>query len=288
MQEDSAAPLARGRDALSRGSWEEARNCFEQAVRESGSGEAYEALSWAAWWQSDSEVVFSARERSHRLFLDIGDRVGAARMAMWLGVDYVDFRGELSIASGWRQRARRLLSGAPLSPEHAWLAVIDGDAALLLEEDASAARVNAQRARVIAAEVGVPDVEVLGLALDGIAAVSQGEAQEGMKLLDEAAVAALAGDLKEPFSVSWALCYLIYACERVRDYDRAAEWCERMREYAEKANIQFAQGVCRAHYAGVLLLRGDWTEAESELDAATELLANSRPAATVESLVRLA
>ena len=45
--------------------------------------------------------------------------------------------------------------------------------------------------------------------------------------------------------VGWTCCYLIYACERVRDYDRAAQ-CRNVEEFAERMRIQFLNGVCRS------------------------------------------
>ena len=287
MTNPGAGALERGRITLSRGAWKEAKQHLEQAASAEGSPEAYELLSWAAWWDCDGDTVFSARERSHRLYLDRGDVLGAARMATWLSVDTIDFRGEVAVAQGWRQRARRLLTGVPPAPEHAWLALLEGDQELLVEEDVARALASARKARTLASDLDVPDVRLLGLALEGIATVSLGKVVEGMRLLDEAAATALAGEFRERFALSWTFCYLIYACERARDYDRAAEWCSRLREYAERAGVLFGQGVCRAHYGGFLVWRGDWPEAESELTIASELLSRARPAATAEAHVRL-
>lgn len=209
-------------------------------------------------------------------------------MAMWLASDHVDFRGEAAIANGWRQRARRLLAGLDPAPEHGWLAILEGDAALLMDDDTAAARRAAQQAAELGRRLGVADLEVLGLAMEGIALVSEGEVAEGMARLDEASVAALAGDLREIFSVTWALCYLIYACERVRDYDRAAQWCQKMKEFATRFQFRFVVGICRAHYGGVLIQRGAWDEADAELASATDDLTASRPATAAEGIVRLA
>ena len=40
--------------------------------------------------------------------------------------------------------------------------------------------------------------------------------------------------------------------------------CEQMRRIADRMQFTFAQGVCRAHYAAVLISRGKWTEAERQ------------------------
>ena len=98
-----------------------------------------------------------------------------------------------------------------------------------------------------------------------------------MRRLDEAAAAALGGEYEEFVGVGWTCCYLIYACERVRDYDRAAQWCRNVEEFAERMRIQFLNGVCRVHYAAVLTWHGSWKEADEVLSKAIVELAATRP-----------
>ena len=129
---------------------------------------------------------------------------------------------------------------------------------------------------------------MLGLATEGLALITEGELKEGMRRLDEATAAALAGEYEEYVGVGWTCCYLIYACERVRDYDRAAQWCRNVEEFAERMRIQFLHGVCRVHYAGVLTWHGSWKEADDVLSKAIADLAATRPPFAHEGLVRLA
>lgn len=285
--ESSADLLSAGRQALAEGAWEKARACFEEAVAERETPEALEGLSWAAWWQNDQKTLFDARNRAYRMYRERGDRLGAGRVAAWLASDHVDFRGEEAIANGWLRRARRLLAECELSAEHGWMAVLEADIALCTSGDLSAAKRAAREGLEIGRLLGITDLEVVGLAVEGIALVSEGQITDGMARLDEAATAALAGELQELFSVPWAVCYLIQACERVRDYDRAAQWCARMKEYAARFHIRFITGVCRAQYGGVLLWRGEWGEAEAELRAAADDLAATRPLSAAEGLARL-
>jgi DNA-binding NarL/FixJ family response regulator len=273
---------------MARGAWEEARACFQAAAAADDCAEAQEGLSWVAWSLNEPALLFKAREAAFRLYREAGDDLGAARMAMWLGADYIDFRGEVSIASGWRQRARRLLEGHPVAPEHGWLAMIEGDVSLLVDEDTPKARQLALEVIQIGRSLDVTDLQVMGLALEGLARVSEGDVAAGMRLLDEAAVSALNGEVTEPGYVAWTLCYLIYACERVRDYDRAVQWCDRMREYAERSAMEVARGICRVHYAGVLIWRGDWQAAELELSDAVSHLSPQRPLLAADGTVRLA
>lgn len=280
--------LTKGRQALATGAWEDARACFEAALADEESPEALEGLSWAVWWLNDATTLFEVRERAYQLYLKKGERAQAARMAIWLSSDHMDFRAETAIANGWRQRARRLLEGLDPAPEHGWLALLEGDVALLLNGDTLTAKQSAQAAVRLGRQLGVSDLEVIGLAMEGIALVSEGDLIQGMARLDEATTAALGGELQEISSVTWTLCYLIYACEKVRDYERAAQWCQKMKQFAERYRFHFAVGVCRAHYAGVLIWHAKWDEAELELHHATEDLAASRPPYVAEGTVRLA
>ena len=107
------APLSdlveRGSNALAGGGWVEARACFEQALGCSDSAEAWDGLSWACWWLEDGTAAIQAREHAYRLYKDAEERRAAARMAIWLANDHLDFRGEEAVAQGWLRRATRIL-----------------------------------------------------------------------------------------------------------------------------------------------------------------------------------
>jgi ATP/maltotriose-dependent transcriptional regulator MalT len=108
-----------------------------------------------------------------------------------------------------------------------------------------------------------------------------------MSRLDEATATAVSGEVTDPNAIGTACCYLIHACERVRDYSRAAQWCERVKELCRRWRFQSLFAVCRTHYATVLMWRGAWADADRELTTATRELAATRPPMVVEGLVRL-
>jgi DNA-binding CsgD family transcriptional regulator/predicted negative regulator of RcsB-dependent stress response len=280
--------LARGNRALAAGEWETARAAFEEALCQGVTAEALEGLSQAAWWLNDGDTTIRSREAAFRLLRESGDDLGAARIAIWLGSDYEDFRGELAIASGWREQARRLLAPHPVGEEHGWLEVFEADAVLFFNEDTAAAVEHVGRAVEIGRQCGAGDMVLLASAIEGLALVSQGDLDQGMKLLDGAAASVLAGDIKDEIWANRIVCYLIFACERVRDFQRAAQWCDKLRELADRIRLTFAQGVCRAHYAGILMSRGQWDEAEQHLAEATRFIMASRPGYAAECAVRLA
>lgn len=277
-----------GDEALSRGAWEEARQAFEEASANCDSPEALEGLGTAAWWLDRADLVFDSRERAYRLYLAACDPKGAARVAVWLAWDTWAFRGENAVANGWLQRARRLLEGQPSCPERAWLEAREGSLCLLEEGDPVRALAFALEGIRIAQECGSIDLEMLGRAVQGLSLVAQGNVAEGMRNLDEVNTAVIAGELTDRVAIGLSGCYLIAACERVRDYDRAMQWCRRLKEFCAKWGLRPLFAVCRTQYASICLWRGTWAEAEQELYAASEELAASRPAMVGEALVRLA
>ena len=281
-------PLAAGWAVLAEGDWEGARKRFEQSLAERESPEALEGLGWVGHVLDDDHLTFDSRERAYRLYRERGDVGSAARVAAWHAFDCLAFRGEPAVANGWLQRAHSLLDKLEQGPDRGWLAFHEGHIAVSIEEDTATARRLAVRAVEIAREFGVPELEMLALGLEGRALVSEGKLDEGMRRLDEATAAALAGEAKLLVCVAWACCYMIAACERVRDVDRAGQWCGRVGEFCERHGIGLLLGFCRAHYGAVLTWQGRWEEAERELRAAADELAVSRAPAAGDALVRLA
>jgi len=285
---DVADLLAAGREALSRGEWEQALAYFEAASERNHGPEALEALAMAAWWLDNAQLAIESREHAYRLYRERGDAAPAARMAIWLGWDSIAFRGEPAVARGWLQRAHRLLDGLDPVPEHGWLALREGEFAFLLENDIAATRRFAERARSIGTALAVPDIEFAALGLEGLALASQGNIADGIRLLDEASAAAMAGEMSELWAAGRTCCYMITACERVRDLERANQWSRRMLEFAKRWRIQDLFAVCRAHYGAILVLRGTWEEADATFETALRELRASRPGIAFEALVRQA
>jgi len=279
--------LAAGWQALARTEWDRARSLFEAAVGRDESAEALEGLSLAAWWLDDAVTMFATREHAYRLYRRDGDLRSAGRLATLLGIDYFSFRGEAAIGNGWFRRAHRLLEELPPVPEHGWLLIWEGQIRLLADNDPATAHRLGQEAADLGRTLGDLDVEMTGLGLEGLAAVTAGDI-EGMAKLDEATATAVSGDMSEPIGIGATCCYLIFACERVRDFDRAVQWCERLEDLCRQWRFASLFATCRTHHAGVLLWQGDWKEAEVQLEAATRELEASRPGKVADGILRLA
>ena len=279
--------LAAGKAALTRGNWQAAREAFEQASGLAPTPEALEALGMACWWQDDQQPVIDAREAAYRLYRERGDVHSAARVATALGIDYADYRGELAVSMGWLARAENLLKGVDLSVEHGWLHVYHGIGDLMFYNDLPEARRRLDILSEIVPEIGSVDVEMMATALRGLTLIREGAIAEGMRCLDEAMTAALGGDVSDLAAVGTMYCALIYACEALADYDRANQWCERALEFSRRLGVELFFAICRNYHATVLIWKGEWDEADSELSAALKFLQTRRPSYALESLAKL-
>src|SRR4029079_5228866 len=104
--------------ALQRGAWREAREECEAAEP---TPDVLAGLGTAARGQFDGDAALDAHERGYRLALEQGEHARAARSALELVSDCVTSRGPAE-ASGWLERAARLLEGMPLGELHGMLA----------------------------------------------------------------------------------------------------------------------------------------------------------------------
>src|SRR4029453_2873667 len=250
--------------------------------------EALEGLGLTGWWLDLAESVFESRERAYRLYLDRGDKASAARVATWPAGGNWAFRGESAVANGWLQRARRLLEDHPDCVERAFLEIREGSLCLFEDFDPDRAHALATEGVRVARASGSVDLELLGGAVQGLALVMSGAVAEGLRRLDEVNAAIVAGEVEDFVAIGLASCYMIAGCEHVRDYDRAVQWCARLKAFCAKWKFRPLSAVCRTQYASICLWRGTWLEAEEELRAAAGDLEASRPAMSGDAVVRLA
>lgn len=279
--------ITAGRAALLRGAWREARARFEEAVAVEESPAAFEGLGIAARYLWESEAAALAHERGYRLARARDDAGAAARLAAQLAIDAYGL-GRISEANGWTERALMLTEDAGPSEGRALALALRAHVAMLARNDPVETLRLAEQALAAARAAGSTDVELVALALAGLALVCSGSVDEGMRRLDAATAAAVAGEVSDVDLAESVCCYLIDACKRVRDLDRAAEWCERVAEIARRFDDRFMFAVCRVHHADVLIWQGAWEAADGELVAAAALFAELATGKRADSLVRLA
>ena len=231
-------------------------------------------------------TAIEARERAYAIRSERGDKREASWLAGFLAWDYSVQRGSQAVANGWLQRARSLVGELEPSAEHAWLPLIE--ASFHLDTDAEAVlRLSTEAAEYAQAHGGL-DTEMTARTLQGLAMVSLGRVEEGSDLLDEGTTAATAGELHDPIAIGSCCCNMIIACERTCDYDRAGQWCERLEAFCERSGQRPLLALCRAHHGTVLTMRGEWAQAETELEWASGELSTLRPAMAGYACARFA
>lgn len=281
------ASLAQAQDDLAAGRWVLARDAFAAIVEQSDDPEALEGLSQAGWWLDEADTCVGARANAYRRYRELGDDRGAARAATALSWDSLLFGSGESVALGWFERARGLLDGVEESPEHGWLAVREAELALAVHHDPDRSFEAAQRASAVAQRLGLGELEVVGLAMQGLALTNSGDVGLGMPSLDAAVAAATNGDVADLMWLGKVCCWLIVACNEVQDVARAGEWCQQVEALCIERDLMPLFNVCRIEHASVQAAQGTWRDAEREFQAALGRLAQSSRSSRTEAIVHL-
>ena len=264
--------------------WAAARDAFETALQEEDTPDAHDGLGLALFFLGSVEEGIAARERAFDGYVRADRCDEAARVGVWVSHQYL-LSGRTSAARGWLARADRALPEGECEGR-GWVAIERARHAESLEERADHTR----RAMAIAREAGNDDLEVYALSLLGLTEVNAGRLDSGMQLLEEAMAAASAGRVRNVHTLAEAYCNLIMASTSAGDWDRAAEWCELVDEFAREHGTMPLLGACRTIHADVLVARGRWPEAEHALETALETHARYVPemgAPTVASMAEL-
>ncbi len=215
--------LARGRTLYAQGAWFEAYESLERVDREASLAPGdLELLATAAYMTGRDDEQLSTLERVHQGYLDRGEGLRAVRCAVWLGV-HLMLRGEIARMTGWLGRARRLLEKEERDcVEHGYLLL-----ATDLQHRASGDWETSTSCAAAAAKVAerFADADLLALALmnQGGYLVRLGRVEEGLGKLDEAMVAATAGELS-PIVTGLVYCGVIDGCREAHELRRASEW----------------------------------------------------------------
>jgi class 3 adenylate cyclase len=258
------------RAALDRHEWRSAFDGLSAADAETPlAPDALELLAEAAWWTGQLPVAIEARERAFAGAIKIGDIQTAVVVAINLARDSI-LRLSVPLAQAWSKRAEQMLEGMEENPGHGWLAAMKANIASVAG-NSEESLAQAVRAQEIAERLGLPDLKALAMAARAAGLLSRGDVEEGFALADEAAVAAISGEL-EPAVAGGVFCATIEACAAVGDVRRALEWTEAQDRWCKRERINGYPGMCRLFRSDVKRLHGAWPEAEAEARlASTEL-----------------
>jgi class 3 adenylate cyclase len=269
---NETAMLDRARKALGEHAWGEA---YERLSALDADGtlraEDLERLGEAAWWNARPTESLDAFERAHAEYLSDGNVRRAAFVAVRLANEYLE-RRDSALWNGWVRRAGRLLQDQPEGVEHGYLELeLARGVALLGRGSLDESMERSQRALDIGTRYGDRDLQAFGLVLQGWGFVMKAQVEQGLSLADEAAVAAIAGELT-PFAAGSIYCITIGVCRAVADYRRAGEWTEAATRWCERQSVTGFPGICRVHRAEIMRLRGALSDAETEARAGLDQL----------------
>ena len=266
----SGTLLERGREAASRGDWQEAYDLLVEAGAAQSPDRADLSLfADVAYAAGHLDVTIEVWERAHALAVREGDDLAAAGAAARVAMHLLFDTNLMAPVRGWIKRAERLLERHEETPVHAWLALFRSYERLL-SGDFAAARQWARRAIELGAKHD-PAAAAVGRIAEARVLILDGEVARGLELLDEAAVATVSGEL-DPLLTGVVYCELVCALQAVAQYDLAEEWTQAMERWRHGRAVGSIHGRCRVHRAEILRLRGASTEAEREALRACEEL----------------
>jgi tetratricopeptide (TPR) repeat protein len=256
--------------ALDRHEWRTAFDGLSAAdAQQPLSPAGLELLATAAWWTGQLPVAIEIRERAFAEASKAGDMLTAVEVAINLARDHV-FKLAMPTATTWVKRAEKMLEGLEENQGHGWVAGVKATiAAVGGDNEESIAQ--ATLAQEIAQRVGAPDLLAFAMAGRAAGLMARGDVEEGLALADEAATAAITGEL-QPAVAGSVFCATIEACAGIGDVRRALEWTEAQDRWCRREHINGFPGMCRIFRSDVKRMHGAWPEAEAEaLQASVEL-----------------
>lgn len=277
--------LLAARTAHARRDWHTAYEAFmlagEVAPLSTDDLDALAAAAWQLGYGKESvrvaEQVFASLIRT--------DPAAAAMKAVDLALAWLT-RGDVNIAHGWMNRARRLLDGAPVGSTHGYLGYLDAlMAAKARDTDELAGRVEVMRD--LCTRIESPAVTALCRVAEALQAILDARMTEAYGLIDEAMLAVLADQVP----IDWAgdiYCVVLNECHRLADLPRMRAWTQSMQRWcADFAVSTNYGGVCDVHRLQVMAETDNYLHLEDRLYRASRALADVNSWAAGEGFYQL-
>jgi DNA-binding CsgD family transcriptional regulator len=262
--------LEEGRRSYGDDAWLSAFEALSRADRvEPLSSADLERLATSAYMLGRDDEYVEALERAHQTYLEHAELPSAVRCAFWIGHSFL-FRGEKARGTGWFARSQRLLDGFEGDCVERGYTLIPAWLEQMGRGDFEAGYTTAARAAEIGERFG--DADLVWLARDdqARALVRMGRVEEGLRLVDEALVAASAGELS-PIVTGIVYCNTIAFCRAVYEVRHVREWTAALTRWCDRQPEMVAHnGLCLVHRAEMMLMGGDWTTALDEARRSAE------------------
>ena len=273
VEPESSQMAAKARAAFQAKRWEETRDLLTLIEHKQPlTGAQHDMLANALWWLGRHDEMTVRFESAFNTFQSEGNPQSAAMAALVLSEAHGHALAP-DVSRAWERRAERLLEDDGDSDSVARGHLLRWQTVRAIEKnhDFERALDLSRRVMEIARAHGDGNLEALALQDQGRILVATGEMEEGMALMDEAMLAAMAGDVT-PMVVGRSFCNMLAVCDQTGDIRRAGQWSEAADRWCSENEHGPYPGVCRIFKAELLWHKGEWVRAESEvMRASTEL-----------------
>lgn len=262
---------------MRRHAWEEARGLLEEADAHGAlDAEGLRQLGKVYYWTRQVRQSVDAFERSYAAFVALGDRRGAAKVALMLRHSNANLLRDNAAARGWVQRAEHLLEGEGESREMAALWRAQGIRAFHRGEREQGEKLY-QQAIDLGRRLGDANLVAMTMTQLAIRLSEAGRKEEAYAYMDEACAAALGGELG-PWATGIVYCNAIGMYRDAGEFALGAEWTQTAGRWCTRESITGFSGICRVHRAEFMRLRGAWADAEREARVASGEMEDTAPA----------
>lgn len=274
--QNAADLLAEGRQAHAAQRWEEAYGSLTAAGEISElESDDLQRLGETAYWTGRTNDALTIKEKAYGKLLRDGKSQAAARTALDLAFLY-HYRLATAVSNAWLARADELVGDAEGTEAFGYLMRWRSIEAFEEQGDPERAIELADLVIACGSELDNRSLRALGLMDKGRFLVSMGRVDEGMVLVDESMIAAVSGDI-DPDATGRNFCNMLSVCDKVADYQRAAEWSDAAEAWCNQHSDSAYPGICRIFRAELKWLQGDWRAATDDLHNAIDELTGYTP-----------
>lgn len=232
-------------------------------------GDDFSALAITAFLLGHRNDCVQALQRAYQVNLDAGDTRAAVRSAYWL-TQVLWMGGEVAIGNGWLARAERLLDDLGEDVVERGYLLHEAMLRHVMRGEFAQAAELAPRITGYGRRFADADLVAMGLHSEGRLAIYGGEVAMGLRLLDEAMVAVVAGEVGPMFAGA-IYCSSIEMCQEISDFGRAGEWTHALTGWcAAQPGLVAFTGQCAVHRGQLMRLHGAFGDAVREFERAAE------------------
>jgi DNA-binding NarL/FixJ family response regulator len=259
--------LHRARETYERREWVAAYRALSDVDDTHLRADDFAALAVTAFLLGHRNDCVQALQRAYQAELEDNDTLGAVRAAYWLAMT-LWLGGEAAIGNGWLARGERLLERVDEDVVERGYLLERATFGHLAKGQLADAVATAPRVTEYGRRFGDPDLTAMGLHMEGRLTIFSGQVADGLRLLDEAMVSVLAGEVSPIFS-GVIYCSCVEACQQVSDFGRMGEWTHALTNWCDsQPGLVAFTGQCAVHRGQLMRLHGAYHDAISELEHA--------------------